>query len=227
MHKFIVFVLMYGVSVLAFAQAPSSQWQPGTITAVTTHKAGSGERASDTVQYDVSVRVGNTVYVVLYTPPNGSNTVEYRRGFELLVLVGADELTFNKGDVSGTTARVPILHKEILSAESGLDLSKLPGQYFSLKLEHLSQALSLSGEQQKRVKPIVEQEAGEMGRFWANPALSFDDKLKAWEKVVRSSDKQLKPLLSADQVQKLQEMRKEQREELKRISAEQKQKTGE
>src|SRR5580765_6565277 len=150
MHKFIVVVLMYGVSVLASSQASSSQWQSGTITAVTTHKAAPEERASDTVQYDVSIKVGNTVYVVLYTPPNGSNTVEYRQGFELLVLVGTDVLTFNKGDVSGTTTKVPILHKEILSAESGLDLSKLPSQYFSLKLQHLSQALSLSEEQQKK-----------------------------------------------------------------------------
>jgi hypothetical protein len=228
MPRFVTVALIIGASVLAFAQTPSTQWQPGTITAVTAHKAGPGERASDAVQYDVSVKVGNTVYVVLYTPRNGSNTVEYRRNFELLVLVGNDALTFNnKGDVSGSTTAVPILHKEILSTSSGPDLSKLPSQYFSMKLENLSKALNLSEEQQNKIKPIVEQEASEMGRFWANPVLSFDDKVKGWEKVVRSSDKQLKPLLSTDQVQKLQGMRKEQKEELKRIGAEQKQKTGE
>jgi hypothetical protein len=219
---------MYGAGVLALAQTPSPQWQPGTITSVTAHSNGPGERASDTAQYDVSVKVGNTVYVVLFTPPNGSNTVEYRRGFELLVLVGTDALTFNKkGDLSGATTKVPILRKEVLPAESGPDLSQLPSQYYSLKLQNLSQALSLSEEQQKQVKPIVEQETAEVGRFWANPVLSFDDKLKGWEKVVRSSDKQLKPLLSADQVQKLQEMRKEQKEKLQRIGAEQKQKAKE
>jgi hypothetical protein len=228
MRRFLVVVLICGAGVLAFAQTSSTQWQPGTITDVTTHKAGSGDRASDTVQYDVSVKVGNTVYVVLYTPRNGSNTVEYRRGFELLVLVAADTLTFNnKGDASGATTAVPILNKEVISSDSGPDYSKLPSQYFSMKLQNLSQALNLSEEQQKKIKPIVEQEAAEMGRFWANPVLSFDDKVKGWEKVVRTSDKQLKPFLSADQVQKLQEMRKEQKEELKRVGTEQKQKTGE
>ena len=225
MRKLIIVVLMCGASVLALAQTPSSQWQVGTITAVTTHTSGPAERVSDTVQYDVTVKVGNTAYVVLYSPVAGSNTVEYRVGFDVSVRVGPDTLAFNKGQL-GITTEAPILHKEVLSADSGPDLSKLPSQYFSIKLQNLSQALSLSEEQKKEIKPIVEQEAGEMGRFWANPVLSFDDKRKGWEKVVRSSDKQLKPLLSADQVQKLQELRKEQKEELKRMGAEQKQKRG-
>ena len=85
-----------------------------------------------------------------------------------------------------------------------------------------SRAMSqLSGP--ARMKPIVEQEAAEMGRFWANPVLSFDDKRKGWEKIVRSSDKKLKPFLSTDQVRKLQEMRKEQKEKLQQLNAEQKQ----
>jgi hypothetical protein len=223
----VVVVLICGPIISVSAQTSSSKWQPGTITAVVTHSYGPGEPAGDTAQYDVSVKVGNTVYVVLYTPHNGSNAVEYRRGFELLVLVGTDVLTFNtKGELSGSTTEVPILRKEVLPAESGPDLSKLPSQYFSIKMENLSQKLNLSEEQQGRIKPIVEQETAEMGRFWANPALSFDDKVKEWKKVVRSSDKQMTPLLSADQVQKLQELRKEQKEKLKRLGAEQKQKTG-
>jgi len=210
MHRLILVVLICGTSVLAFSQTPSSQWQRGTITAVSTHLHSPGERASDTVQYDVTVRVGNAIYVVLYAPPNGANTVEYSRGVELLVHVGSDTLTFNS-KLSGTT-EVPILHKEVLSAEDGPDLTKLPSQYFSLKLQHLSQVLDLSEEQQNKIRPIVEQEAAEMGQFWGNPVLSFDDKVKGWEKIVRSSDKKLTAFLSADQVHKLQEMRKEQKE---------------
>jgi hypothetical protein len=216
-----ILVFMCGASVLAFAQTSSSQWQKATITAVNTHVSGLGEPASDAVRYDVSVRVGNTIYVALYTPPNGANTVEYSRGVDLLVLVGSDTLTFNN-KLSGKTTEVPILHKEELPAGSGPDLSKLPGQYFSLKLQHLSQALGLSEEQQTKIKPILEQETAEVGDFWANPVLSREDKLNRWEKIVRSSDKKLKMFLSADQVQKLQGIRKEQKEKLKQLNAEQK-----
>src|SRR5271170_7741877 len=130
MSRLLIVALMCGASALAFAQTSSPQWQRGTITAVTTHQQGPGERASDAAQYDVTVKVSNASYVVLYSPPNGAKTVEYSRGVDLLVLLGTDTLTFNS-KLSGTT-EAPILHKEALPAESGLDLSKVvPGQYYS------------------------------------------------------------------------------------------------
>ena len=225
MRRLFIVVLMCGACALAFAQTTPPLWQPGTITAVAPHSYRPGEQTSNTVQYDVSIEVGNTVYVVLYEPPVGSNTVEYRVGFNLLVLLGTDVLTFNQpGQLSGKAKEVPILSKEVLPAQDGLDLDRLPGQYFSLKLQHLSETLNLSEEQRNKIKPIVEQEGAEMGQFWANPVLSFDDKVKGWEKVVRSSDKKLKPFLSTDQVRKFQEMRKEQKKKLEQIKVEQKQK---
>src|ERR1700739_1185512 len=188
MRRLFIVVLMCGACALAFAQTTPPLWQPGTITAVAPHSHRLGEQTSNTVQYDVSIEVGNTVYVVLYDPPVGSNTVEYRVGFNLLVLLGTDVLTFNQpGQLSGKAKEVPILSKEVLPAQDGLDLDRLPGQYFSLKLQHLSETLNLSEEQRNKIKPIVEQEGAEMGQFWANPVLSFDDKVKGWEKVVRSS----------------------------------------
>src|SRR5215469_9368736 len=47
-----------------------TKYQLGTITSVQTHLA-SGASISDAVSYDVSVKVGDTIYVVLYTPPLG------------------------------------------------------------------------------------------------------------------------------------------------------------
>jgi Spy/CpxP family protein refolding chaperone len=222
MRRLITVVLMCGASVLALAQVSSSQWQRGTITDVTAHVDSAGERAGDVAQYDVTVKVGNTIYVVLYVPPSGANTVEYSRGVDLLVLVGSDTLTFNS-KLSGTT-KVPILHKQVLSAESGPDLSKVPGQYFSLKLQNLSQSLNLSQEQQSKIRPILEQETAEVGQVWANPVLSRDDKLNRWRKIVGSSDKQMKVFLSPNQVQKLQEIRAEEKKQLKQVNADQKQK---
>jgi hypothetical protein len=220
MLKPFAIILVCAATVSAFCQtAPSNKYQPGTITAVTAHQIGPGEQASDVVRYDVSIKVADTVYVVLYTPPNGANMVEYSPGLDFLVLVGSDTLTFNRSG-SGTTTEVPILRREGRAAESGIDPSKAPSQYFSLKLQHLSEALHLRDDQQAKIKPILEQEAGQLSQLWNNPVVSRKDKLNSLEKIVRSSDKKIKPLLSQDQVQKLEELRKEQKIQLKQRIAE-------
>jgi hypothetical protein len=148
----------------------------------------------------------------LYTPPSGSNGVEYSVGMNVVVLVGSKSITFTK---LGGTYEVPILRRENLTATSGLDWSRAPGEYFSQKLKHLSEKLDLTPVQQAKIKPILEQESGEAGQIIANPVLSSEDKLNKLERIVRSSDGKLKPILSADQWQILQDMRKTQRRELR------------
>jgi hypothetical protein len=199
----------------AMGQTPPSNYQRGTITAVTAHQNVPGE--SGVVRYDVSVKVGNTKYVVLFTPPNGSNTVEYSTGVDMLFLVGDDTLTFNS-TVSGKT-EMPILRREALPARGSPDLSRAPSQYFSLKLQNLSEKLALSDDQQAKIRPILEQESGELSPLWNNPVISRKEKLDTLEKVVRASDEKIKPILSQSQREKLQEMRKQQKEQLKKLIA--------
>jgi hypothetical protein len=88
----------------AFGQS-TRNYQVGTITEVKVHHtAGSG--ASDAVSYDVSVKVGDTIYVVLYTPALGEETVKYAAGRDLLVLVGKNKITYN--DILGQAHNLPI-----------------------------------------------------------------------------------------------------------------------
>ncbi len=88
----------------AFGQS-TSKYQVGTITEVKAHQAvGSG--VSDAASYDVSVKVGDTIYVVLYTPALGEETVKYAAGRDLLVLVGKNTITYN--DILGRSYEVPI-----------------------------------------------------------------------------------------------------------------------
>lgn len=216
-----VLILMCLTVVSAPAQTPSSKFQPGTITAVTARQSP-GQHETDVTQYEVSVKVGDTKYVVLFTPPNRGNTVKYSAGNQLLVLVGSNTLTFNSA-VSGET-EVPILSRETLPSES-LDMSQACGEYFSKKLEHLSEILALTEGQQSEVRPIFEHESGEVGQICSNPVLSRDNKLNQYKKIVRASDEKIKPLLSAVQLQKLQDLRKEQKRNLEESIA--KQKSGE
>jgi F0F1-type ATP synthase delta subunit len=89
-----------------------------------------------------------------------------------------------------------------------------------MKQQHLSQTLNLSEDQQAKIKPILEQETGEVGQILGNPVISRKDKLNRWVKIVQSSDEQIKPFLSQTQVQTLQGLRKEQRQDLKKLIAE-------
>jgi|SRR5208283_40539 len=81
----------------------SPKYEVATITDIKIHP----DSSSDVVRYDVSVKVGATIYVVLYTPPLGMNTVKYAAGSELLVAVGKKTITYN--DILGESIEVPIV----------------------------------------------------------------------------------------------------------------------
>jgi hypothetical protein len=97
------------------SQSPAPKYQPGTITVVTPHKGAAAGDAAVT-SYDISIKVGNTVYVVLYAPPPGTYGTAYTQGTDLLVLVGDNTITFN--DPAGISRQVPILSKTAVPPKS-------------------------------------------------------------------------------------------------------------
>jgi hypothetical protein len=108
MRKLLVMILMVLLAVPAFCQSSSTKYQPGTIIAVKPHPGDSGTNSSVT-RYDVSIKIGNILYTVLYSPPPGSYGSKYAAGRELLVLVGDKTLTFN--DTLGDSRKVPIISR--------------------------------------------------------------------------------------------------------------------
>ena len=91
------------------------KWLPATITAVEPHP-GAQDAGNEPTQYDVSLRVGNSLYVVLYTPSPRSAIVTYRVGVGLHVLIGNESLTFR--DLMGRANTVPILRREPIGAQT-------------------------------------------------------------------------------------------------------------
>ena len=87
--------------------ASMSKYQVGTITAAQCHQAADAD--ARVTSCEVSVRVGNTAYGVVYAAPAGSDHVRYETGRELLVLVGEDTITYN--DMLGNSFQVPILSR--------------------------------------------------------------------------------------------------------------------
>jgi hypothetical protein len=217
MPRCVGLILVIAAALAAFWQRSSENYQVGTIVGVARHTNAPGE--SDIARYDVTLKVGNNVYVVLYSPPQGQNTVEYAAGMDILVLVKDNSIRFNK---LGTTGEAAIERREAVPIEKTVDWSKAPGQYFSMKMQNLTERLSLTDDQRAKIKPIADQEASELGYLWGNPVLSDKDKVKHLEKVVRASDAKMKQILSPEQQVKLEQMRAEQKQELDALIAQRK-----
>jgi hypothetical protein len=83
----------------------ASKWQAATITEIKPREAAR-DSAWDHPRYDISVKVGDTIYVVFYTQPWGELPAKYATGHELLVLVGKNTITYN--DMLGRSLQVPI-----------------------------------------------------------------------------------------------------------------------
>ncbi|WP_035353355.1 hypothetical protein [Edaphobacter aggregans] len=104
MLKAMSVILICGAAFSALSQA-TSQFMVGTITGVQLHQ-GNADSNNSVVSYDVSLKVGNTTYVVLYTPPYGLQTVQDATGRQYLVRVGEKTITFN--DIQGSSSELPI-----------------------------------------------------------------------------------------------------------------------
>ena len=104
MRRVIAVVVLSLLTFPALCQL-TSKYQVALITEVKPRQIV-GDGASDPTSYDVSVKVGDTVYVVLYTQPLGELPPKYATGRELLVLIGKDTITYN--DMLGRSLQVPI-----------------------------------------------------------------------------------------------------------------------
>lgn len=107
MSKLLCAIWICLVTVSALCQS-TGKYQVGTITYVKPHQVAT-DAAPDIVSYDVSLKVKDTIYLLLYTPPLGMNSVRYAAGRDILVLVGKKTISYN--DLLGQSHEVPILSR--------------------------------------------------------------------------------------------------------------------
>ena len=113
MPRLVAAIVLCLCTLSGFAQS-GSKYQVGTIVGVAPHAAkDSGSADSDS--YEVSVQVGNQMYVVLATVPTGTETVKYISGRQVLVSVGEKTLTYN--NILGQSIALPILRKAPVEAK--------------------------------------------------------------------------------------------------------------
>ncbi len=96
------------------AGEPQSKWQAGTITAV--HCDQVADPDPSTTSYEVSLKVGNAVYVAVYKPPFGIDNVPSATGRDLAVLIGENTIMFN--DLLGNSFQVPILSRTVVTVQA-------------------------------------------------------------------------------------------------------------
>jgi len=78
------------------------------------------------------------------------------------------------------------------------------------ELEAISQQLNLSPEQKTQLMPILKEEMPKIQAIKSNTSLTGGEKLQQLREVHEQTDSQIKPILSADQYTKWQQIRQQQ-----------------
>ncbi len=121
MRSALTMLLSLFLAVACFGQLSAAKWKVATITGVKVHEPAVGSDSS-APQYEVTSRVDNTEYVVLYVAPVGTlpDIARYRLGQDIPVLVGTDSIKYN--DMTGTTREVPILSRRTIPSSAAKKL---------------------------------------------------------------------------------------------------------
>jgi hypothetical protein len=118
MRRALMLLMSLSLATICLGQSASARWQVATITEAKLHSPTAGNDSS-TVQYEVTARIENTEYVVLYVAPAGSlpDVARYRLGQDVPALVGTDTIKYS--DLTGTTRDVPILSRRKIPTTAG------------------------------------------------------------------------------------------------------------
>ena len=110
MRKMFLGILILLLPAMALAQASTtpSSYQPATITSVKPHQSPESSNPDDGL-YEVSIRAGQTVYVVLTPVPAPAENAPYAVGRQVLVRIGVDTITWN--DIMGQSYKAAILSR--------------------------------------------------------------------------------------------------------------------
>lgn len=87
-------------------------------------------------------------------------------------------------------------------------------QEIAAKLEQMSQALQLTPQQKQQILPILKEEAPQLQAIKNNTSLGPLQKAMQLKQVSTSMDSKIMPILNAEQQQKFQAMREQERQQM-------------
>jgi Spy/CpxP family protein refolding chaperone len=74
------------------------------------------------------------------------------------------------------------------------------------RLQHMTQQLNLTSEQQQQIKPLLESESQQMQSLHQDGSLSPQDRMAKMQQIRQSTNSQIKPILNSDQQTKFEQM---------------------
>jgi hypothetical protein len=101
---FLIIVCFFAV----WALCETPKYEVATILEVKPHQAVE-HNSLQAVTYEVSVRVRDTIFAVVYTDTLGTGTVKFAGGYQLLVCVAKNTIIYN--DILGQSQEVPIISR--------------------------------------------------------------------------------------------------------------------
>jgi len=106
-------ILIISVVTLKVSGEDKKPWHSGTIIQVKARDAA--PETDQTKQYDVTVKIGKKIYVVLYVPEKNQPDLEYYVGMARTMQVDGDTLRVN--DLLGRTHELKILSSKDATVE--------------------------------------------------------------------------------------------------------------
>jgi periplasmic protein CpxP/Spy len=73
------------------------------------------------------------------------------------------------------------------------------------RMQHLTQMLNLTSDQQAKIRPILDNEAQQMQALRADTSMAREDKMGKMRSIRETTNSQIKPILTTDQQQKWQQ----------------------
>ncbi len=113
MYKLIAILLVCFSTILGFCQsAPAPKYQAASILEVVPlHTTETGNQS--TTVYKIVLQTNNSVYVLLYTSPEGPAFVNCAAGMQTTALVGDTSIRVN--DMLGRTYEAPIVSRRAVA----------------------------------------------------------------------------------------------------------------
>jgi len=74
------------------------------------------------------------------------------------------------------------------------------------RLQHMTQMLNLTSDQQAKIRPILENESQQMQALRTDTSMAREDKMTKMRSIRENTNGQISPILTSDQQQKWQQM---------------------
>jgi len=82
------------------------------------------------------------------------------------------------------------------------------------RLQHLTQMLNLSSDQQTKIKPILDNEAQQMNALHTDTSMSREEKMGKMRSIRETTNSQIKPILTTAQQEKWEQMQSQMKQHM-------------